>query len=237
MRKLIAPLLLLVGCGPVPQEKEQEVRSGSSDSTAVPHQLLTGDKLSATITIPRITGHSAAASEAIRRELAAVEQHAIFDANLCVHIAGDGQAHFEFEPQSINTRRGFATVRFTVERRCGPDYRRWAVVKTFNLATGEEVNPLSLISMTRGQWEALVARHSTSRFRVCTDHGESDVVAPPTPYIAADGIGVSLPLASDAPQTCRGDVLVIPDEAVRRASEDRLAHGWSGPAHQDYLFK
>lgn len=238
MRKIVVAALFLVGCEPAGTlEGPPATPSNPSSRGTEPLALSANRDLSVEISIPSISGLSPTASQMISRELAAVKEQAIRNADICSLIAGEGQRHFEFKPESINTRKHFSSVLFAAESRCGQNYRRWTVLRTFNLATGKQADPFSLISMNGGHWQALVAEHSTSRFRACTDPRGTDVVAFPTPYIAKDGIGVDLPLSPGAPQSCWGEVLVIPNEVVRRASEDRLAHGWLGPAHQDYIFK
>jgi len=238
MRKLaVAVLFLVAGCDPVSARQETPAASAKAPAPVPgPLVLLTDGNLSADINLPQISGSSPAASQMISRELGAVEQQAIRDANLCRHIAGEGQAKFEFEPESINTRQHFLSVRFTAERTCGEARDQWAVVRTFDLRTGKQADPFDLISMTPGHWQALVEEQMTPGFRACTDRGNSDVIAMPMPYIAKGGMGVELPIAHGAPRSCLGERLVIPDEAVRRASEDRLANGWRGPAHPDYIY-
>ena len=236
MRNMIVVALLLVGCGPEPLENAPAVRSEQSKPVDEPLRPSTDDRLSAAITMPRVDGYSAAASEAIRRELLAIERQAILGANRCLLITDEGQANFAFKAQSVATRKHFASVRFVAEGRCNQREERWTMVRTFNLATGEQVEPLALINMTMEHWQALVASQATPAFRACTDRGHSDVIHLPIPYIAEGGIGVQLSLSPDAPQSCLSE-LVVPIEVVRRASEDRLAKAGRGPPHPDYLFE
>jgi hypothetical protein len=238
MRKLaVAALFLVAGCDPASTRQERRAVPAKAPAPVTePLVLPTDGDLSADINLPHISGSSPAASQMISRELGAVEQQAIWHANLCRHIAGKDQSSFEFEPESINTRQHFLSVRFTAKRTCGEARDEWAVVRTFDLRTGKQADPFDLMSMTVGHWQALVEEQMTTGFRACTDRGGSDVIAMPMPYIAKGGIGVDLPIAQGAPRSCLGERLVIPDEAVRRASEDRLANGWRGPAHPDYIY-
>lgn len=238
MRKLtVAALFLVAGCNA--ESTRQKLPAAPENAPAPvsePLVLSAGGNLSADITLPHISGLSPVASQMISRELEAVEQRAIWNANLCRDIAGDGQASFEFKPESVNTRQHFLSVRFTAERTCGEAHDQWTLVRTFDLKTGKQADPFDLISMTAGHWQALVEEQMTTKFRACTDQGGSDVIATPMPYIANGGIGVELPIAHAAPRSCLGERLVVPDEAVRRASEDRLAYGWRGPADPDYIY-